>query len=383
MKPVYLDYNATTPIDPRAAAAMRPFLDEYFGNPSSGYAYGRQSKEAVEKARRQVARLLGCRPDEVTFTSGGTESNNYAIKGIAMARRDQGQHIITSAVEHPAVTEVCRFLEAQGFAVTSVPVDRTGRVDPEDVRKAVTPKTILISLMHANNEVGTIQPVRAVSDIAREHGIPIHTDAAQSAGKIPVNVDELGVDLLSLAGHKLYAPKGIGALYIRRGTLLERLIHGADQEAGRRAGTENILEIVGLGAACEIAGQDPEAGAAHLKKMRDRLYRGLMDGGGEMFLNGHPEHRLPNTLSAAFPGIPASVLLEDIQDRVAASAGSACHSDRVALSPVLAAMGVPEQIALGTVRLSTGRPTREADIDRAVSAILEGVDRARKKAHLE
>ena len=373
MKPVYLDYNATTPTDPEVADAMRPYLEDFFGNPSSAHPFGEKAREAVRKARTRVAELLGCDPSELVFTSGGTESNNFALKGAAYALRESGKHIITSAVEHPAIMEVCRYLENEGFRITIVPVDRTGRVNPDDVGRAIMPETILVSIMHANNEVGTIEPIDEIGRIARHHGIVFHTDAAQSVGKIPTRVDALGVDLLSLAGHKLYGPKGIGALYIRQGTALHTFIHGAGQEGGRRAGTENVLEIVGLGTACEIAGRDMEKNAGRMKEMRERLHRGVMQGPVKPHLNGHPECRLPNTLSVSFPGVQASALLEKLKEKVAASAGSACHADRVSISPVLEAMGVPEKIALGTVRLSTGKSTGPDEIDKAVAAILQAV----------
>lgn len=374
MRPIYLDYNATTPIDREVAEAVRPHLEEYFGNPSSSHWYGIQAKKAMEKARKQVATLLNCQPDEVIFTSGGTESNNYAIKGSAFANRHKGNHIITSTIEHPAVIEVCKYLEANGFQVTYVPVDEFGLVDVVEVEKAITPQTILITIMHANNEVGTIQPIPEITKLARQHGIIVHTDAAQSVGKIPTIIDELGVDLLSVAGHKLYAPKGIGALYIRHGTRLEKLIHGADHEQDRRAGTENVLEIVGLGKACEIAKRDLRENALHMKTLRDRLYNGLQERLGEIKLNGHPEKRLPNTLSVSFVNIEANTILSEIEG-VAASAGAACHSDSVDVSPVLTAMNVPLEYAMGTVRFSTGKMTTEDEIDRAIEIVTGAVQR--------
>ena len=374
MRPIYLDYNATTPVDREVAEAVRPYLEEYFGNPSSSHWYGIQAKKAIEKARKQVATLLNCQPDEVIFTSGGTESNNYAIKGSAFANRHKGNHIITSTIEHPAVIEVCKYLEANGFQVTYVPVDELGLVDVVEVEKAITPQTILITIMHANNEVGTIQPIPEITKLARQHGIIMHTDAAQSVGKIPTIIDELDVDLLSVAGHKLYAPKGIGALYIRHGTHLEKLIHGADHEQDRRAGTEKVLEIVGLGKACEIAKRDLGENTLHVETMRDRLYDGLQKRLGEIKLNGHPEKRLPNTLSVSFGNIEANTILSEIEG-VAASAGAACHSDSVDVSPVLTAMNVPLEYAMGTVRFSTGKMTTEDEIDRAIEIVTGAVQR--------
>ena len=366
MKPIYLDYNATTPIDPEVAEAMRPYLFERFGNPSSSHWYGVQAKEAVEKARDQVANLLNCSPDEVVFTSGGSESNNYAIKGAAFANRGKGSHLITSSIEHPAVIEVCNYLEEKDFQVTYLPVDQYGQVDPRTVEKVITSRTVLISIMHANNEVGTIQPIAEIATIARQNGIVFHTDAAQSVGKIPTIVDDLGVDLLTIAGHKLYGPKGIGALYIRQGTQLEKLIHGADHEQGRRAGTENILEIVGLGKACEIAKRDLNKNMEHTQKMRDLLYQWLKAEWDEIKLNGHPEKRLPNTLSVSFRNIEANKLLAEI-DRVAASAGAACHSDSLKISSVLQAMQVELDYAMGTVRFSTGKMTTVEEVKEAAA----------------
>ncbi|MBP6976791.1 MAG: selenide, water dikinase SelD [Lentimicrobiaceae bacterium] len=369
---IYLDFNATTPIDHEVATAMRPFLDEQFGNPSSMHRFGTEARKAVEAARARVAMLLGSKPEEIVFTSGGTESNNMAIKGMARANSNRGNHIITSAVEHPAVLEVCHYLSRNGFRITLLPVDRFGMVDPDDLKKAITPQTILVTIMHANNEVGTIQPVKDLALVCRSHGIPFHSDAAQSVGKIPVVVDEMGVDLLSVAGHKFYAPKGVGALYIRSGLAPEKLIHGADHEHNRRAGTENLLEIVGMGKACEIAQRDLPQVSAHLRTMRDRLYNGLTERLPDVRLNGHPEHRLPNTLSLGFSGLDINTLLSDLPE-IAASAGAACHADGQTVSSVLQAMRVPEEYALGTVRLSVGKYTTAAEIDRAVEIISEKV----------
>ena len=370
MKPIYLDYNATTPIDPEVAEAMRPYLFEYFGNPSSSHWYGIQTKKAVDEARRQVADLLHCNPEEVVFTSGGSESNNYAIKGTAFANREKGNHIITSAIEHPAVLEVCKYLAEKGFQITYLPVDEFCLVKPRELQKSIRPRTILITIMHANNEVGTIQPIAEIAKIAKEHGIVFHTDAAQSVGKIPTRVDELDVDLLTIAGHKLYAPKGIGALYVRGGIRLEKLIHGADHEQDLRAGTENVLEIVGLGQACEIAKRDLEKNMRHMQKMRDLLYAGLRQQWGEIRLNGHPEKRLPNTLSVCFKSIEANTLLAEIES-VAASAGAACHSDSVHVSSVLEAMQVDLEYAMGTVRFSTGKMTTEEEVNHAVAVFVK------------
>jgi cysteine desulfurase len=370
LKPIYLDYNATTPIDPEVAEAMRPYLFEHFGNPSSSHWYGIQTKKAVDEARRQVADLLHCSPEEVVFTSGGSESNNYAIKGTAFANREKGNHIITSAIEHPAVLKVCTYLAEKGFQITYLPVDEFCLVKPRELQESITPHTILISIMHANNEVGTIQPIAEIAQIAKEHGIVFHTDAAQSVGKIPTRVDELEVDLLTIAGHKLYAPKGIGALYVRGGIRLEKLIHGADHEQDLRAGTENVLEIVGLGQACEIANRDLKKNMGHMQKMRDLLYAGLRQQWGEIRLNGHPEKRLPNTLSVCFKSIEANTLLAEIES-VAASAGAACHSDSVRLSSVLEAMQVDLEYAMGTVRFSTGKMTTEEEVNHAVAVFVK------------
>jgi cysteine desulfurase NifS/selenium donor protein len=369
MESIYLDYNATTPIDPRVADVMRPFLEELFGNPSSIHAEGIKAKEAVENARKQVALMLNCHSDEIVFTSGGTESNNFAIKGIAFANRNRGNHIITSCIEHPSVMEVCHYLEEQGFTVTYLPVDESGQVDPADVRKNISSSTILITIMHANNETGTTQPVEEIGRIARDQGIPFHSDAAQSAGKIEVKVEKMGVDLLSLAGHKIYAPKGVGALYIRRGVHLEKLIHGADHEQNLRAGTENVISIVGFGKACKIIADGPSPKSNELNDLRDFLFRQLKNEIPEIKLNGHPEKRLPNTLNISFPGVEATLLLDKMAP-VAASAGAACHSGSEVISPVLSAMKVPDNLAMGSVRFSLGRMTIRSEIETAIPIII-------------
>ena len=360
MNEIYLDYNASTPIDPRVAAVMRPLLDGPYANPSATHAGGRAARAVVEHARTQVAALLGSDPDEIVFTSGGSEANNFALKGAWFALRERGDHIVSTAVEHPAIVESARFLERLGARVTFVAVDRTGRVDPDDVRRAITGRTILVSVMHANNEVGTIEPIAEIARIAHEHGVLLHTDAAQSVGKIPTRVDDLGVDLLSIAGHKLYAPKGIGALYIRRGVRLEPLIHGAGHESGRRAGTESALLAAALGAACELAAD--LAPMTEIRRLRDLFWELLRDRLGErVVLNGHPEERLPNTLNVSFVGQVGSDILAAL-DGVAASTGSACHAGSVELSPVLRAMAVPPGVGMGALRFSLGRATTEAEI---------------------
>lgn len=373
--PIYLDYNATTPIAKEVADTMTPYLYEIFGNPSSNHPFGVQAKLAIENARKQVAEAINCQPTEILFTSGGTESNNYAIRGYAQANQNRGRHIITSAIEHPAVLEVCRYLEKQGFRLTILPVDEYGLVNPEDLQKALTSDTILVSVMHANNEVGTIQPIRKLADLAHGVGAAFHTDAAQTMGKLPVDVQALGVDLLSIAGHKLYAPKGVGALYVRSGTKLDKLMYGANHESDRRPGTENVLEIVGLGKACKIAQRDLEDNMAHFKTMRDRLHDGLKSSLPEnsFLLNGHPDLRLPNTLSLGFHRIEANTFLAEIGDRVAASAGAACHSDEIDLSHVLEAMHAPMDYAMGTVRFSVGRMTTTDEIDRALAIMVKSL----------
>jgi cysteine desulfurase NifS len=371
-EPIYLDYNATTPIAKEVADAMRPYLEHYFGNPSSVHSYGVKTKMAVEKSRRQIADLIGCDPSEIIFTSGGTESNNYAIKGIALANKNRGNHIITSAVEHPAVFEVCRYLEQNGFEISTIPVDEFGIIKMDELKAAIRPETILITVMHANNEVGSIQPIAEIAKLAKKHDIFLHSDAAQSLGKIPVDVQKMGVDLLSIAGHKLYAPKGIGALYIRKGVHLEKLIHGADHEQNLRAGTENVLEIVGLGAATELAKNHLDENMEHYQTTRNYLQKLLTEALPTVKINGHPEKRLPNTLSISFPKVEANTLIDRL-DGVAASAGAACHAESVDVSAVLEAMLVPLNFAMGTIRFSTGRGLTMADIKTAADEIIRTV----------
>ena len=374
-KPIYLDYNATTPHDPEVIEAMRPYFEEEFGNPSSSHYYGSKPKQAVIKAREQVASLLNCAPEEIIFTSGGTESNNFAIKGCAESFGHKGNHIITSQIEHPAVLEVCRFLGKNGFEVTYLPVDEFGLVNVADVKAAIRKKTVLISIMHANNEVGTIEPIAEIAQLAKQHDIIFHTDAAQSVGKLSVDVSKLGVDLLSIAGHKVYAPKGVGALYMRKGLSPAKLMHGAGQEMSKRPGTENVLEIVGLGMACEIARRDLEKNIKHMQAMRDRLFEAIKKGCAPVKLNGHPQKRLPNTLSISFLNLEANRILDAIGSEVAASAGAACHSDTVQISDVLKAMAVPPDWAKGTLRLTTGRMTTGEEIDRAARVICAAVQK--------
>ncbi|WLD13561.1 cysteine desulfurase family protein [Planctellipticum variicoloris] len=368
---IYLDHNATTPLAPEVVAAMRPFLEEAYGNPSSLHWAGVPARDAVERARSQVASLLCCDATEVVFTAGGTEANNHAITGAYFARRGRVStpHIIVSQIEHPAVLEPCRFLESLGARVTLVPVDRCGLVDPDDIRRAIGSDTILVSIMHANNEVGSVQPIEEIARIARDHDVLCHTDAAQSVGKITVDVEALGVDLLSVAGHKLYGPKGVGALFVREGVELVPLLHGAGHEAGRRAGTENVLGIVGLGAACSVSQR--WIAEPHIRDLRNRFWQNLYAACGDgVVLNGDLMHGLPNTLSVGFRGSSGNAILARLPN-VAASTGSACHAGAITISPVLAAMHVPEDVALGTIRFSLGRGTTVDELDHVVAALVE------------
>lgn len=364
MKTIYLDYNASTPVDPEVAQEMIPYLTIRHGNPSSTHAYGAPLKEVIHLARRRVAELLDCEPAEIVFTSGASECNNWVIKSVP------ARHIITSQIEHPSIIQSCRYMERQGVKVTYLPVDAYGRVDPQRVDEAITEKTGLISIMHANNEVGTIQPIAEISRIARKHSILFHSDAAQSIGKIRVSVQELGVDLLSVAGHKLYAPKAIGALFIRSGVKLEPLIHGAGQESGFRGGTENAPYIVALGKACEIAQRDFTKLEAQIRALRDYFQTELQDRlGDRVIVNGHPEYRLPNTLHVSFSGVTGVDLVNKIPE-IATSTGAACHSGQVHLSATLQAMGITPEIGVGSVRLSLGRYTTRDEVDSAVKLLI-------------
>jgi cysteine desulfurase len=370
--PIYLDYNATTPVDPAILDAMLPFLREHFGNPSSTHAYGKAAHDAVETARGRVAALIGAEPDEIVFTGGGLEASNHAIKGTCLAPGVPlgGVHGVTTAIEHPATAKPFEWLGKLGASVTVVPVDGFGLVETEAVKRALTPQTRLVSVMHSNNEVGTLMPIREIAAVCRERGVLVHTDCAQSLGKVGVNVKELGVDLLTIAGHKLYAPKGAGALFVRRGVKPEPLIHGAGHERGRRAGTENVPHAVGLGKACAVALQSLPAETDRLRALRDRLHTKLRAAlGDRITLNGHPERRLPNTLNVNFVGHVGAELLAQVP-LVAASTGSACHEGKVSLSPVLAAMGVAPEIGRGAVRLSVGRFTTEDEVDRAAELLI-------------
>jgi cysteine desulfurase len=368
--PVYLDYNATTPVDARVAKVIEPYLYQHFGNPSSTHVYGRDAHRAVEQARGQVALLIAADVDEIVFTGCATEANNLAIRGVARALRDKGRHLVTSAVEHPAVEKPMRRLAEEGWEVSVLPVDSEGLVSPVQLADALREDTVLVSIMHANNEVGTIQPLAEISALTRARGILLHTDAAQSAGKIPLGVDDLGVDLLSLAGHKFYATKGVGALYVRRGTPLHPVLVGAGHEGGLRPGTENVPAIAGIGEAARIAHQQDPGHGDRLRRLRDRLHTQLADAIPGLQLNGHPGQRLPNTLNISFAGVDGRDLLAQAADEVAASVGSACHEEGVAVSGVLGAMGIEARQARGAVRLSLGTPSTEAEIDRAANALI-------------
>jgi cysteine desulfurase len=368
MERVYFDYNATTPLAPEAAAAMRPFLDQEYGNPSSRHWAGQRARDAIDRARSQVATLLHCEPGEIVFTSGGTEANNSALAGVFFrSQRTKPPHFIISCVEHPSISNVASFLERLGAEVTRVPVDRFGQVDPESVRRAMRSNTALVSVMHANNEVGTIQPIREISSIARDHGVLMHSDAAQTVGKLPVNVQDLGLDLLSVAGHKMYAPQGVGALFIRQGVALEPFLHGAGHEGGRRAGTENVLEIIALGAACDLMGNKIDVPV--ICELRDQFWRLIRERFGErVVLNGHPVERLPNTLNVSFVGCHGHEILSRIPD-LAASTGSACHEGAHQLSPVLRAMGVPDAVGMGAIRFSIGRDSTIQEVESVVEEL--------------
>ena len=378
--PIYLDYNATTPIDPVVVEAMLPYLSEQFGNPSSSHHYGRITYQAIDAARAQVAQLLGCNAKAITFTGGGSESDNLAIRGIALAYQEKGNHIITQITEHPAVLRTCLALERlHGFRVTYLPVDGSGRVSIEEVEAAIDNKTVLITIMHANNETGTVQPIAEIAKIARKHGVLLHTDAAQSVGKIPVRVEELGVDLLTVAGHKLYAPKGIGALYSRPDLNLEPVIYGGGQESGRRAGTESVAHIVALGTACLLTQEHLSETQVRLCSMRDNLQRLIEQcAPGHVHLNGHITERLPNTLNISVDRVNGEEVLA-ITPEIASSTGAACHEGSTDPSSVLMAMGFSRERALGAMRLTLGRWSTEEEIERAARLLAKSIDSLRRK----
>jgi cysteine desulfurase len=383
MKRIYLDHAATTPTHPEVVEAMLPYFGESFGNPSSIHFLGQETRVIVDEAREKIASLIGAQSNEIVFTSGGTEADNFALKGVASACRHKGNHIITTSIEHQAVLESCRFLEEQGFAVSYLPVDRYGLVDPEDVRRAITDNTILISIMHANNEVGTIQAIADIGKIARERGICFHTDAVQTVGHVPVDVDELGVDLLAMSAHKLYGPKGIGALYVRRGTRIAPFMHGGGQERGLRASTENVPGIVGFGKAVELAQKELGAEAKHVTALRDRLIHELSERITQIHLNGHPSQRLPNNVNVGIEFVEGEAMAISLDlEGIAVSTGSACSSHDMEPSHVLTALGVPAVLARGSLRFSLGRGTTEEDVERVLEVLPRIVARLRSVSPL-
>ncbi len=383
MKRIYLDHAATTPTHPAVVKAMLPYFMDSFGNPSSVHSTGLEAREAVAQARDSIARLIGSRPDEIVFTSGGTEADNMAIKGLAYANRGKGNHIVITSIEHHAVTETCTSLKDQGFEVTYVPVDSEGMVDPDDVKRAITSKTVLVSVMHGNNEIGTIEPISEIARIARDRGVSFHTDAVQTVGHIPVSVDELGVDLLAISAHKLYGPKGIGALYVRAGTRIAPLIHGGGQEHGRRAGTENVPAIVGLGKAAEIARNEIANEVTAIASLRDRLIQGLLERINGARLNGHPLHRLPNNVNVSIESVEGEAVASSLDlEGIAVSTGSACSSGERGASHVLLATGLPAELARGSLRLTLGRDTTDRDIERVLEVVPRIVSRLRASSPL-
>ncbi len=383
MRRIYLDYAATTPTHPDVVKAMLPYFTEKFGNPSAIYACAQEAKAAIEDARSKVARLLGARDEEIVFTSGGTEANNFAIKGTAYANKRKGNHIITNVIEHHAVLETCHFLEKMGYQLTILPVDSYGMVSPDDVRNAITPKTILITIMMANNEIGTIQPIAEISKIAREAGVYLHTDAVQTACHLPINVDELGVDMLSMSAHKFYGPKGVGALYIRKGTRLVSFMHGGGQERNRRASTENVPGIVGMGKAVELAMEEIDAEATRITRLRDKLIKGLFDRIDPLRLNGHPQKRLPNNvnISIAFVEGEAICLNLDVEG-ICASTGSACSSGSLEPSHVMLALKLPPEEMRSSIRFSLGKWTTDEEIEYVLDVLPRIVSKLRAMSPL-
>ena len=380
---IYMDYAATTPVDTRVREAMAPYWSEKFGNPSSGHGFGQEALEAVEKARKRVSGLMGAAPSEVVFTSGGTEADNATIKGVCYALREKGNHIITTCIEHHAVLHVCGFMGSQGFDVTYLPVDKNGLVDPSDVKKAITKKTILISIMYANNEVGTVEPIEEIGVVARDRSILFHTDAVQAFGHLKIDVEQVGVDLLSLSAHKLYGPKGVGALYIREGTPLVPFVHGGGQEQGRRASTHNVAGIVGLSRAAEIAGDEMEDDRKRITAIRDSLRFHIFQNIQGVHLNGHPDRRLPNNLNVSFEHVEGEALLMSLDmEGIAVSSGSACSSGSTEPSHVLTALGLSPELARGSLRLTLGRFTTEAEVDAVSEALVRVVAHLRSLSSL-
>lgn len=380
---IYLDYAATTPTHPKVVEEMQPYFSEIFGNPSSIHSFGQEAKSAIEKARTKVAALINSSPEEIIFTSGGTESDNFAIKGIAFANQKKGNQIIASPIEHHAVIEPLEFLKNFGFEIKYLPVDKYGLVDPDDVKKAITDKTILVSVMHANNEIGTIEPIEEIGKITKERGVYFHTDAVQTAGAIPIDVEKMNVDLLSISAHKLYGPKGVGCLYIRKGTRIIPFMHGGGQERNKRGSTENVPAIVGFGKACEIAKEELQDRINHLIPLRDKLIKALQEKIENSLLNGHPTQRLPNNVSMCFEFVEGeSMLLNLDMEEIAASTGSACSSANLEPSHVLLAIGRPHAIAHGSIRFTLGRLTTEKDIDKVIEVFPKIVEKLRKMSPL-
>lgn len=383
MKRIYLDHNATTPLHPEVLEAMLPYYKEAFGNPSTIHSFGQETRKATDEARETVANLIGASPEEIIFTSGGTEADNLALKGVPAALEKKGKHIVASSIEHHAVLSTLKYLEKRGYQVSFLPVDEHGWLDPGEVEEAITSQTVLISVMHANNEVGTIEPISEIGEIAQKAGIYLHTDAVQTIGKIKVNVDDLKVDLLSLSAHKFYGPKGVGALYVRKGTRIYPLLHGGYQERRRRAGTENVAGIVGLGKAAEIAPKEMVQQSRRESNLRDRLEKMIRENINHCQLNGHPTQRLPNTLNISFEFIEGESLILNLDLKgIAASTGSACTSGSLEPSHVLMAMGVAPEIAQGSIRFSLGRDNRKEDIDYTVENLVEIVTRLREMSPL-
>lgn len=380
---IYMDHSATSPVDPEVFEAMKPYFVNSFGNASTLYSLGREARKDMESARAHVASLIGAKPEEVIFTSGGTESDNIAIKGTAYRLKDKGNHIITSVIEHPAVRETCKYLEKKGFEVTYLPVYEEGIVRISDLEDAITDKTILITIMHANNEIGTIQPIAEIGKIARENKIYFHTDAVQTVGKIPVNVEEMNVDMLSLSAHKVYGPKGIGALYIKKGVRLEPIIHGGGHEKGLRPGTENVSGIVGLGKACELAEKNLLDDTKYITNLRDKLIDGVLDSIEQSYLNGHRVKRLPNNINFRFTGIEGESLVLHLDSKgIAASTGSACSSKTLEPSHVLIALGLEQVDAHGSLRLTLGKENTEEEVNYVIESVKEVVETLRKLSPL-